>query len=101
WLSRPDFNGCAFVRAVAELQNDPQVSHRAKKRKEFLLKTIEDACQEAGAANPSKLARQLALIIEGATTTAFVSGRPHPVISTAVEISHLALVEAGLSDYEP
>lgn len=97
-ISRTGFNGCAFVRACAELQDDRAVRERAKTRKRVLLETIQEACRAAGAGDPAALARQLALIVEGATTVAFVTGDPTTALAGARDLARLALSAAGLED---
>jgi AcrR family transcriptional regulator len=47
-ISRTGFNGCAFTRACAELNDDRAVREKARKRKRVLLETIQDACRAAG-----------------------------------------------------
>jgi AcrR family transcriptional regulator len=96
WLSSPSFNGCAFVRAHAELLGDREVRDRARGRKAALTGAIEDACRAADVAKPAVLARQLAVVIEGATTMAFVSGDAGAAIAAARELAQLALCAAGL-----
>src|SRR5207237_31504 len=96
WLSRPSFNGCAFVRTFAELQGDTGVRDRARRRKQALLSAIEDACRAANVKYPETLAGELELIIEGATTMTFVSGLPRPAIDAARSLAVQALRSAGL-----
>jgi len=95
-LSRPDFNGCAFVRACAELHRDEGVREAARERKRVLFSTIEHACRAAGATDPSALAQQLGLIVEGATTMAFVSGDTAAAVDAARRLAQVALAAAGL-----
>jgi AcrR family transcriptional regulator len=95
-LSRPDFNGCAFVRAYAELHRDEWVREAARERKRVLFSTIEQACRAAGARDPSALAQQLSLIVEGATTMAFVSGDTATAADVARSLAQVALAAAGL-----
>ena len=96
WISSPDFNGCGFVRAQAELPEDELIHERSTRRKRSLLEAIEDACRAAGADKATELAKQLALIVEGATTMAFVSGDPKSVSKTATALAAVALKSYGL-----
>jgi AcrR family transcriptional regulator len=98
WLARPGFKGCAFVRASAELPDDGEVRARARRRKRTLHKTVLTACESAGVAEPQVLAGQLFLIIEGATTAAFISGGPGTAIAAARSLGRLALIAAGLGE---
>jgi AcrR family transcriptional regulator len=95
WISRPDFNGCAFVRGLAELPQDEAVRERAKRRKRALLETIEEACRAAGADDPPALAAGLLLIVEGATTTVFVNGDVAGACRAARALARSALEAAG------
>jgi len=99
-LSHPDFKGCAFVRAYAELYDDEQVRKRAKERKRVMLDTIEVACSAAEARDPKALAAELALIIEGATTMAFVTGDHHGATAAARRLARAALIAAQIEHYE-
>jgi AcrR family transcriptional regulator len=98
WISRTGFNGCAFTRARAELNDDQPIRERAMRRKRVLLETVQDACRAAGARDPAALARQLALIVEGATTMAFVTADLTVALDGARELAQLALAAAGLEE---
>lgn len=98
WISRRGFNGCAFVRAQAELQGDLRVREKARERKRRLFDAIHDACLAAGANDPLTLARQLLLIVEGATTMTYVSGDPAPAIEAARSLGRIALGAAYLAE---
>jgi AcrR family transcriptional regulator len=98
WISRPGFNGCAFVRAYAELPQNGSVLEKARGRKAKLLATIEEACRAAGVADAHGLALRLALIVEGATTMAFVSGDARPTATAARDLGRLALQAVGLDE---
>jgi len=98
WISRPSFNGCAFVRAYVELPRDGSVREKANERKRTLLATIDEACRAAGVADAPELALRLALVIEGATTMAFISGDPSPAAAAARDLGRLALQAAGLDE---
>jgi AcrR family transcriptional regulator len=95
WVARPGFNGCAFVRSYAELQGDRSIRDRARRRKRALRRAIEKACVAAEVRDPHVLAGQLALIVEGATIMAFVSGDSRAVIQSARALAQLALQAAG------
>lgn len=97
WISRRDFDGCAFVRSHAELHDDAEVLAKARRRKRVLRDTIEEACRDAGVRDPANLADQLTLIVEGATTTAFISGDPRRAAATARQLARGALAIATRS----
>lgn len=96
WISRPDFNGCSFIRTYSELHEDESVAEKARERKRVLFEAIHEACRAAGAIHPIGLARQLTLIVEGTTTMAFVSVEPSAEVDTARQLARLALEAAGL-----
>lgn len=101
WISSPRFNGCGFVRAQAELPEDELIHEKATRRKRTLFEAIEDACRAAGAVDAPELANQLVLIVEGATTMAFVSRDPESVSKTARALAAVALKSCGLAhNYE-
>jgi AcrR family transcriptional regulator len=91
WICRPDFDGCAFVRGHAELHGDAEVLAKARKRKRVLRERIMQACRDARVAEPGELAEQLALIVEGATTTAFISDDSKRAAATARSLALAAL----------
>lgn len=75
WIHSDDFRGCAFINAAVELA-DPQhaansavLAHKARNRG-----YLEELATQAGAPDPSTLARQMLLLIEGAIVTALVQG---------------------------
>ena len=91
WISQPGFNGCAFVRAQAELPGDASVQERARARKRRMLETIESVCRDARAVEADALAQELALIVEGATTMAFVTGNSQTVAAAARRLGQAVL----------
>jgi AcrR family transcriptional regulator len=95
-ISRPDYNGCAFVRAQAEVPHVEAIRARARTWKLVLLEAIREACRAARAPDPDALARELVLIVEGATTMAFVSGEAGSVAEANRRLAEAALAGAGL-----
>lgn len=68
WFAQKDFSGCAFLKAVGEYNgadDKPRQAGAAFKR--AMRERIEQLCAEAGLASPEQLARQLMLLIDGAT----------------------------------
>ncbi len=71
WFREPGFCGCMFINASAEFRqpgspiNRAIVEHRAA-----LVHYLEQHCTRAGLANPSALAQQLLLLLDGAVVTA-------------------------------
>ena len=73
WFSEDSFNGCGFINAFAELGAvAPEVAERARAHKidfqRYVARLVSDAH------GPPELAPQLAILAEGAQTTAAISG---------------------------
>ena len=81
---RPEFRGCAFVKAVAEL---PEEGSRARvvalAHKKELRKRLLKLCRAIGALQPDVLSNQLQMLIEGAYSTAGILGNRDAVNATA------------------
>lgn len=74
------FKGCIFVNVSMEypLPHDP--AHQAARRHlEAIEAVVAELAAHAGAADPSGLARELCLLMEGAYVTRHVTGRPDSV----------------------
>jgi AcrR family transcriptional regulator len=71
------FHGCAFIKAAAEYDAPDDPVHRAcAEHKRLIVEYFRKLAAEAGAADPSALAEQLALLKEGAIVTAQVRNMP-------------------------
>ena len=74
WFSQSDFSGCAFINTAAEYSNPEHPFHLlAARHKARVLGDIEHLCKAAGLSDHKALARQLALLMEGAIVTEQVS----------------------------
>jgi AcrR family transcriptional regulator len=77
--AKPDFRGCEFVNAAADL---PDRRHPARTvashHKHALLDLIAQRVAQLDVADPDRLARQLKLLLEGAVATALVDPGPQP-----------------------
>lgn len=77
WFSEPDYRGCAFINSYGELgATDPEVAAAARAHKEAFQRYLAGLVTAAGL--PAQLAAHLALLAEGAITTAAISGSPEP-----------------------
>lgn len=77
WLQSPEFNGCAFIKAVAEYpQGDAKPHLVAAAHKGRIYQLLESLLKELAVRQPAAIARQLELLIEGAIVAAHVYGRP-------------------------
>jgi AcrR family transcriptional regulator len=69
WFREPEFRGCAFINTHGELVADA-VREQKRSFQEYVARLVSDA----GA--PATLAPQLAILAEGAQTTAAIAGTP-------------------------
>lgn len=77
WFMQDNFFGCLFINAIGEHSEDETpVRVVCKSFKSQMHGFIKTLCVEAGAKNPSALADELALLLEGAIVTAQVSHKP-------------------------
>ena len=75
WFAEDDFRGCAFINSFGELgATNPDVATAVRAQKASFQSFVAELVAEAGA--PAALAPQLALLAEGAQTTAAISGNP-------------------------
>ena len=76
WINGSDFKSCMFIKATSEFQDPKHPIHMAAaEHKRALLEYFDDLAQEAGAEDPRTLARQLLMLMEGETVTAFMLGK--------------------------
>jgi AcrR family transcriptional regulator len=75
WFVSEGFCGCAFINTAGEVGDatDP-VRLIAKEHKQKLLDYARELCEEYGASDPDKLAKQLLILMDGAITVARVMG---------------------------
>lgn len=75
WFAEDDFRGCAFINSFGELgASAPLVADAARAHKRGFQQYVAGLTAEAG--SPPSLAPQIALLAEGAQTTAAISGGP-------------------------
>jgi AcrR family transcriptional regulator len=76
----PQFRGCPFTNAAAELADADHPAHAVVRRhKERLRRWVLARCRAAGAARPERLSRQLMLVFAGAQAQALVQRSARPV----------------------
>jgi AcrR family transcriptional regulator len=74
WFAEDGFRGCAFINSFGELgATAPLVADAARAHKLGFQRYLAEVVTEAG--GPASLAPQLALLAEGAQTTAAILGR--------------------------
>lgn len=75
----PEFRGCPFSNAAAELADLGHPAHAIVRRhKERIRRWIRDRLRWAGIAHPEPLSRQLMLLFAGAQAQALVERSPRP-----------------------
>ena len=98
WLRRKDFAGCTFIDAVAEFHDPDHPAHRAAtEHKRLMLECVERLRRAAGAGDPGTLARQIAMLFDGAIVQAHADG-PSPERVPAARAGAAALIDAALID---
>jgi AcrR family transcriptional regulator len=94
WFRADDFRGCGFINAFGELgATSPAVAEVARNQKTTFQNYVGQLVAQLGA--PSLLADQLAILAEGAQTTAAISGRPDA--AAAARSAAVTLIDAALS----
>jgi AcrR family transcriptional regulator len=72
--AQPQYRGCAFARASADASTSEKVKSAVSESRAFILEKFTDLGRLAGAADPVLLAKQLVLLYDGATTSAYLDG---------------------------
>ncbi|MER7989394.1 helix-turn-helix domain-containing protein [Streptomyces noursei] len=97
WFAAPDFHGCAFINAYGELGATAQgVARATRDHKRALHAYLTDLVRPLNHPNPTALASQLALLVDGAITAAAISGDPASAGTAAAAAR--ALVGASATD---
>ncbi|MFH8347354.1 TetR/AcrR family transcriptional regulator [Streptomyces sp. NPDC018045] len=77
WFTTPGFRGCAFINAFGELSAVSEgVARAARDHKDAVYAYLTGLVRELPVSDPAALAEQLALLIDGAITTATINGAP-------------------------
>lgn len=93
-FAKGDFRGCPFVNAVTELAEDCQSARAiAATYKQERREHIGSLLTQAGASNPDILARQIALLIEGAIASMLVT--QDPAVATQARDAATVLMQAA------
>lgn len=67
WFMQPDFFGCMFVKASEEFTDNDEIRTIILGFKTWLTQTIEDILTQGSIANAAIKARQIHLLLDGAT----------------------------------
>jgi len=94
WFASDDFRGCGFINAAAEFPDPTHpVREVAREHKKAVRAYLRELTTAAGEHDPTRIAEQLFLLMEGAIVTAYLEGGTLPArtASTAAEalVDHL------------
>ncbi|HMP08474.1 MAG TPA: TetR/AcrR family transcriptional regulator [Lacipirellulaceae bacterium] len=99
FVEADDFHGCIFVNVVMEFPLPHEPAHQAAaQHKRAIEALVCELAQQAGAADPQTLAKDLCLVMEGAYVTRQVTGDAHAGVvarrvAECVISSHLSLLK--------
>ena len=92
WLSAPQFRGCPYINAAAELPDPARPARQvARDHKQQLRRWIRDRARTAGAADPETLSWQLMALFDGALAQHLVLGDDAP--TEAITSAASALID--------
>jgi AcrR family transcriptional regulator len=98
-FAQPGFRGCAFVAAFAEAPLGGQVQQAAVEYRAWMRALFVDLAEQAEAADPLELARQLQIIYDGGMIAAWMDH--DPLIASSSRAAAEALIDAALSKQNP
>ncbi|MFH8241300.1 MULTISPECIES: TetR/AcrR family transcriptional regulator [unclassified Streptomyces] len=79
WFSEPDYRGCAFINSFGELGGvSSEVADQARHHKQAFRDYLAGLVAASGL--PTDMTDQLALLAEGAITTAAITGTAAPAV---------------------
>ncbi|GMA25444.1 TetR family transcriptional regulator [Luteimicrobium album] len=94
WFREDDFRGCAFINSFGELgATSPAVAEAVRAQKAAFQEYVLGLVREEGL--PDVVAAQLAILAEGAQTTAAISG--DPAAAAQAREAAAVLVDAALA----
>ena len=93
-FAQPGFRGCAFVAAAAEAPRGGLIEQAATEYRTWIRALFIDLAEQAGAADPAELARQLQIIYDGGIIAAWMDSDPS--IATSGRAAAEALLDAAL-----
>jgi hypothetical protein len=80
-VSKPDFRGCAFVRASAEERPGSSIKTVCDESRTWVKSLFTELAQDAGARDPDALAQQLVPLYDGASVSAQMDGNRGAALS--------------------
>ncbi|MFJ6461185.1 TetR/AcrR family transcriptional regulator [Streptomyces sp. NPDC091387] len=97
-FDRPDFRGCAFIRAGAEAGPGGMVQEAADAFRRWMRELFTRLAAEAGAADPDALGHQLQLLYDGAGISALMDH--DSAVAAASRAAATALIAAATGSAE-
>jgi AcrR family transcriptional regulator len=94
-LARPDYRGCVFARASAEMAADASGRKVCRDARIWTRELFASLAKDAGAIKPDALATQLLLLYDGAAASAQFDRDPTPATSTAAKTAAALLIDAA------
>lgn len=94
-FAEPDFRGCAFVTASAEAPHGGLIEKAADDYRTDIRELFTELAEQAGAADPDLLARQLQLLYDGGGLGARMDRSPS--VATVSRTAAEALIDAALA----
>lgn len=92
-LAKPNYRGCAFMRASAEMPADASGRQVCRDARRWTRELLSGLAKEAGAANPDALANQLLLLYDGAAASAQMDRDPGA--AAAAKAAAMLLIDAA------
>ena len=75
WFASPGFNGCTFINASAEYpRTDDPVHQACAEHKQLVVDTLEELLSDLPLGDTAAVARQIALLADGAIVNAHTAG---------------------------
>jgi AcrR family transcriptional regulator len=93
-FAQPGFRGCAFIAASAEAPGGGLTEQAAGNYRTWIRALFTDLAEQAGAANPAQLARQLQVLYDGAGIAAGMDCNPS--IAKSARAAAEVLLDASL-----
>ncbi|MFN8110470.1 MAG: TetR/AcrR family transcriptional regulator [Thermoleophilia bacterium] len=91
--ARPEFHGCLFLGTAAQSDPGSGAHQRARRHKDAVHDWLCELARRAWATDPEELARQLALLLDGALAGGFLEADPRA--ARAAREAARVLVAAG------
>ncbi|WP_433709594.1 TetR/AcrR family transcriptional regulator [Nocardia sp. CA-084685] len=101
WFAQPGYRGCTVVNTVTDTRADPAISAIARRHLARYRKMLETRLIEAGITSPEALARQLLLLIEGASVVSTIEESSDSGADARLAAEHLLIVALSAQTTAP